>query len=141
MVRFFVLCLVAQSCPMLCNPMDCSPLGSSVHQDSPGNDTGVGCHALLQGIVPTQGSNPGLLHCRWIIYHLRHRGSPRILEQIAYPFSRKLSIPGIELGSLELQADSLPVELPRKPLKMRFLHPWNFPGKCTEVGCHFLLQR
>jgi len=40
--------------------MDCSPPGSSVHGDSPGKNTGVGCHALLQGIFPTQGLNPGL---------------------------------------------------------------------------------
>ena len=53
-----------QSCLTLCDPMDCSPPGSSVHGDSPGEDTGEGCHALLQGIFPTQGSNPGLLHCR-----------------------------------------------------------------------------
>ena len=45
--------------------MDCSPPGSSVHGDSPGKNTGVGCHALLQGIFPTQESNPGLLHCRF----------------------------------------------------------------------------
>ena len=51
---------VAQSCPALCNPMDCSLPGSSVHGDSPGKNTRVGCHALLQGIFPTQGSNPGL---------------------------------------------------------------------------------
>ena len=50
-----VLCLVAQSCPTLCDPMDCSPPGSSVHRDSPGKNTAVGCHALLQGIFPTQG--------------------------------------------------------------------------------------
>ena len=68
-----VLCLVTQSCPTLCNPMDCSPSGSSVHGDSPGKNTGVGCHALLQGIFPTQGSVPGLLHCRWILYHLSHQ--------------------------------------------------------------------
>ena len=42
-----VLCLVAQSCPSLCSPMDCSPAGSSVHEDSPGKNTGVGCHFLL----------------------------------------------------------------------------------------------
>ena len=47
-----------------------SPLGSSVHGDSPGKNTGVGCHALLQGIFPTQGSNTDLPHCRWILYHL-----------------------------------------------------------------------
>ena len=56
-------CLCAksfQSCLTLCNPMDCSPPGSSVHEDSPGKNTGVGCHALLQGIFLTQGSNPHL---------------------------------------------------------------------------------
>ena len=44
--------------------------------NSSGKNTGVGCHALLQGIFPTQGSNPGLLHCRWIRYCLSHQGSP-----------------------------------------------------------------
>ena len=47
-----VLCLVAQSCPTLCDPMDCSLPGSSVLRDSPGKNTGVGCHALLQRIFP-----------------------------------------------------------------------------------------
>ena len=61
----------------LCNPMCCSPPGSSVHGDSPGKNTGVGCHALLQGIFPTQGSNPGLPHCWWILYPLSHQGRPR----------------------------------------------------------------
>ena len=46
-------CLAAQSCLTLCDPMDCSPPGSSVHGDSPGRNTGVGCFALLQGIFPT----------------------------------------------------------------------------------------
>ena len=71
-----VLFLVAQSYLTICDPIDCSPPGSSVHGDSSGKNTGVGCHALLQGIFPTQGSNPGLLHCRWILCHLSHRGSP-----------------------------------------------------------------
>ena len=70
-----VLCLVAQSCTTLCDPMDCSWPGSSVHGDSPGKNTGVGCYALIQGIFPTQGSNPGLPHCRQILYHLSHQGS------------------------------------------------------------------
>ena len=51
-----VLRLVTQTCPTLCDPVDCSPPGSSVHGDSPGKNTGVGCHALLQGIFPTQVS-------------------------------------------------------------------------------------
>ena len=69
-----VLCLVTQLCPTLCDPMDCSLLGFSVHGVSPGKNTGVDCHTLLQGIFPTQESNPGLLHCRRILYHLSHQG-------------------------------------------------------------------
>ena len=48
---------------------------------------GVGCHALLQGISSTQGWNPGLPYCKWILYHLSNKGSPRILEWLAYSFS------------------------------------------------------
>ena len=61
-----------QSCPILCDPMDYSLPGSSVHADSPGKNPGVGCHALLQGIFPIQGSKlcvQCILHCRWVIYH------------------------------------------------------------------------
>ena len=68
--------LVAQLCPTVCDAMDCSPPGSSVHGDSPGKNTLVGCHTLLQGIFPTQGSNPGLQHCRVILYWLSHQRSP-----------------------------------------------------------------
>ena len=75
------VCLVTQLCLTLCNPKDCSPPGSSVHGDSPGKNTGVGCHALLQGIFPNQGLSPSLLHCRWILYSLSHQGSP-LLEYI-----------------------------------------------------------
>ena len=73
--------LVSQSCPTLCNPMDCSRPGSSVHGDSLGKNTGVGRHSLLQGIFPKQGSNLGPLHCRQILYCLSHQGS----MQITYP--------------------------------------------------------
>ena len=71
--RYNAVCLVAQSCLTLCDPMDCSPPGSSVCGDSPGKNTGVDCHALLKGILPTQVSNPGLLHCRQILFHLSHQ--------------------------------------------------------------------
>ena len=57
-----VLCLVAQSYPNLCDPMDRAAWQATVHGDSPDKNTGVGCHVLLQGIFPTQGSNPGLPH-------------------------------------------------------------------------------
>ena len=73
--------------------MDCSLLGSSVHGNSPSKNTAVGCHALLQGIFPTQGLNPGLLHCRQILDSVSHQESPRILEWVAYPFSRGSSQP------------------------------------------------
>ena len=63
------------SCVQLCDPMDHSPPGSSVHGDSPGKNPGMGCNTLLQGIFLTQKSNPHLLHCRWILYWLSHRGS------------------------------------------------------------------
>ena len=83
-----VLCLVIQSCPTLCDPMDCSPPGSSVCGDSPGQNTAVGSLALLQGIFPTQGLNLGLPHCWQILYCLSHQRSSWILEWVAYAFSR-----------------------------------------------------
>ena len=74
-----VVSSVAQSCPTLCDPMDCSLVHGILHPwDSSGKNTGVGYHFLLQGIFPTQGSNPGLQLCRRILYLLCHQGSPRI---------------------------------------------------------------
>ena len=77
-----VLCLVSQSCSTLCDPwiVACqAPLSMEI---SPGKNTGVGCHALLQGIFPTEGLNPGLLHCRQILYYLSHQGSPALPSTI-----------------------------------------------------------
>ena len=107
------VCLVAQLCPTLCDPMDCSPPGSSVPGDSPGKNTGVGCHVLLEGIFPTQGWNSGLLHCRWILYHLSHQGSP-------------------VSGSHSILSDSLRPHV--------LYSPWNSPGQNTGVGRLSLLQ-
>ena len=70
-----VLHLVVRSCPTLCDPMDYSPPASSVHGDSPDENTGVGCHTLHQGIFPTQEWNWGLLLCRRVLYQLSHQGS------------------------------------------------------------------
>ena len=58
----------------------CSLPGSLIRRDSPGKNTGVGCHALLQGIFPTQGLNPGLPHCKRILYHLSHQGSHLLIK-------------------------------------------------------------
>ena len=71
----------------LCNPIDCSPPGSSVHGDSPGKNTGVGCHALLQGIFPTRDQTQvSCIVDRF--FTTSHLGNPRIWKWVAYPFSR-----------------------------------------------------
>ena len=57
--------------------------------NSPGQNNGMGSLSLLHGIFSTQGLNPGLLHCRQILYQLIHKGSPRILEWVAYSFSSR----------------------------------------------------
>ena len=61
----------------LCDSMDLWPARLLCPGDSPGKNIGVGCHALLQGIFLTQGSNTGLPRCRRILYHLSHQGSPQ----------------------------------------------------------------
>ena len=104
-----------QSCPTLCDPMDCSLPGSAVHKILQARILEVGSCSLLQGIFPTQGLNPGLTHHRQILYHVSHQGSPRMLEWVAYPFSRGSSRPRNLTGSPALQVYSLPTELPGKP--------------------------
>ena len=66
-----VLVLAAQSCPTLCDPVDCSLPSSDCPWDFPGKHTGVGSHSLLQRIFSAQVSNPGLLHCRQILYQCK----------------------------------------------------------------------
>ena len=82
-----VLCLVARSCLTLCDPMDCSPPGSSVHGDSPGKNTGVSCYALLQKIFPTQ-NHACLSHAscieRWVLYQQHHLGSPHFMSHSCF---------------------------------------------------------
>ena len=90
--------LLSCCCVRLCNLMDCSPPGSSVYGDSPGKDTGLGCHALLQGIFPTQGLNPALPHFTRILYRLSHQGSPRTLKRVACAFFRGPSQPRNQTG-------------------------------------------
>ena len=84
----------SESCSVMSNSLRpyelhrlCSPW------DFLGQNTGVGSFSLFQGIFPTQGLNPGLPHCKWILYQLRHKGSPRILEWVAYPFFIRSSQP------------------------------------------------
>ena len=140
-----VLWLVAQLCPTL-RPHGLQPARLLCPWDSPGKNTGVGCHALLQGIFPTPGSNPDLLHCRWILYHLSQQGSPRTLEWWPIPSPGGLPDSGIKLGSPALQADSLPAELPGKQWSTNvgqvFAHwnkfSWN-GWRGGDVNCHYLM--
>ena len=74
---------VAQSCPTPCDPMD-----YTVHVILQARILQWVAFPFSRGIFPTQGLNPGLLHCRQILYQLSHQGSPRIVEWVAYPFSR-----------------------------------------------------
>ena len=77
--------------------MDCSPPGSSVHGDSPGKNTGVGCHAFFQGIFSTQGLIPGLLHCRWILYRLSYQGDPLLTFNLQNSPSVHVLLPGTHI--------------------------------------------
>ena len=84
---------VTQSCQTL------QPHGLYSPWNSPGQSTEVGSLSLLQGIIPSQGLNPGLPRCRWILYQLSHRGSPRILEWVSCPFSSESSRPRNQTGA------------------------------------------
>ena len=99
--------LVAKSYLTLCHPMNCSQPGSSVHGISQARILEWVCPSLLQGIFPTQGSNPGLLHCRQILYHLSCQGSPS--------------------GFCFLQE-----AFQHKPSSSRIYEKWRFPTECHQ---------
>ena len=65
------------------------PQGLYSPWNSPGQNTGLSSLFLLQGIFPTQGLNPDLLHCSWILYQMSHKGSGKVREWVAYPFSSR----------------------------------------------------
>ena len=107
-----VLCLVAQSCLTLCDPMDCSPPDSSVH--------GILQAKILEWVaMPSlRGSSQPRIEPMspelQILYSLSHQGSPRILEWVGSPFSRGACGPRNRMGSPALQADSLPSQQPKE---------------------------
>jgi len=141
-----VLCLGTQLCPTLCDPTDCSPPGSSVHEDSPGRNTGVGSLSLLQGIFPTQGSSPGLPHWRWILHCLSLQESPRILQWVVYPFCRGSSQPrsptrvsfiaggGFFTSWVTREAHSIDWFLPYNLNQPLSIHMW--PPSCRSLPPH-----
>ena len=94
----------------------------------------MGTRSLLQGIFPTEGSKPGLPHCRRILYQLSHKGSPRILERVAYPFLSGSPQPRNRAGASCIQADSLPAELSGLYRRAWLAHtlPPRFSSECQE---------
>ena len=86
-----ISCLVCENHSVV--PDSSWPHGLHSPWNSAVQNSGVGSLFLLQGIFPTEGLNPGLPHCRPILHQLSHKGSPRILEWVAYPFSRGSSRP------------------------------------------------
>ena len=103
--------------------------------NSPGQNTRVGSLSLLQGTFPTQGSNPGLLQCRWILYQFSHKGSPRILEWVACPFSRGSSQPRDQTRLCCFAGGSFTTEAAGKPESV--LNAWARTGQggsCLEVS-------
>ena len=89
-----------RSCNFTDESENCSVVSDSLRPhrlhgpcNSPRQNTGVGSPSPLQGILPNQGPNPGLLHCRQILYQLSHKGSPKTLEWVACPFSSRSSWP------------------------------------------------
>ena len=104
-------------------------------------NTGVGCPAVLQGIFPTQGLNAGLPHFWWILYHLSHQGSPRILEWVANLFPRGSSWPRNWTRVSCIAVNSLPAELPGKPTCTEYCIFKNTVCVCVYVCaalCNFL---
>ena len=90
-VLILTLCTCAQSCPTLCDPMDGSSPGSSVHGIFQARNTGVGFNFLFRGIFQTQGSNPHLLHRQTDSLPLHHRGSPDLNITALFYFPSILS--------------------------------------------------
>ena len=152
---------VAQLCPTLWDPMDCSLPGSSVHGIFPGKNIGVGCHFLLQEIFPTQGLNQGLPHCRKMLYCLCHQGSPRKSKEDMFlrsgspsfldtwPYTRWLTLlrqylhlesrhDFITYACMTWRVCSVMSDSVTQWMEpARLFCPWDFPGKSTGMGCRF----
>ena len=103
----------SESRSIVSNSLRCHGLYSP--WSSPGQNTGVGNLSLLQGIFPTQGVNPAPPYCRQIRYQLSHKGSPRILEWVAYPFSSISSWPRNWTGVFCIAGGFLPTKLSGMP--------------------------
>ena len=140
----------SESCSVMSSSLQ--PHGLYSPWNSPDQNTRVGSLSLLQGIFPTQGSNPGLPYCRWILYLLSHKGIPRILEWVTYSFSRGSSWPR-NRSRVSCFAGGFFTNLAiREALKVKvavvseffwphgLYSPWISSGQNTGVGSLSLLQ-
>ena len=121
-------------------PMDCYPAGSSLHGNSPGRNTRLGCHVLLPGMFPTQGLNLHLLcllHWQADSLPLAPSGKPITWNSIVKVFQNR--IVSILFTHSEAKLHCC-VRLFCSPMGCGLLCPWDFPGENTGVGCRFLLQ-
>ena len=138
--------------------------------DSSGKNSGVACHHLFQGIFQTKGSNLGLLNCRQILYYLSHQESPMLLlllsrfshvrlcvtpltaahqAPLTLGFSRQEHWSGLPFPSPMHESEKWKwrrsvvsnSSQPHELQPTRLLHPWDFPGKSTGMGCHCLLRK
>ena len=126
-----------QSCLTLYNPMDCSPPVSSVLGIYPGKNTGVSCHALLQGMFLTQGSNPDLLHYRQTLYLLNYLESP-ITTKSSQIFSFKKRECYVYRKGL---SEVLPSSSSNSwdPFTVGKHHSFSFPKFNNQGGAHAML--
>ena len=117
-----------------CNSMD-YPCWAPLSMGSPGKNTGVGCHFFLQGIVPAQGSNSGLLHCRQILYWLSHQGSIGRLYIHYFWCCLVVSVVSDSLWLHEVQHARLPCPSPTlRAYSNSFpLHQWCHPTISSSV--------
>ena len=109
----------SESCSVVSDSLQPHGLYSPWH--SSGKNTGVGSLSLIQGIFQTQGLNPGLPHCRWILYQLSHKGNPRILQSVVYPFSSRSS-------------------QPRNPITVSCIEPQGKPKNTAECSLSLFQQ-
>ena len=111
--------------------------------NSPSQNTGVGSLSLLLGFFSTQGSKPGLLHCMWIFYQLSHKGSPRMLEWVAYPFFQWIFLTQDNwiTGVSCIAGDSLPTELSGKPNNLWVCEKQYICSICLYLWLLFLQVR
>ena len=128
--------LVAQLRLILCDPVDCKPARLLCPWDSPGKNTGVSSHFLLQGIFLTQGSNLGLLHCRQILYHLNNQESPHSCRETCKERRQKDFPGGPVVKNLPSNAGDTGL-IPGQEAKV--LHASGQLSPCTptaELTCH-----